>query len=181
MRHQLYSAPTSRVVSGNVIYTVGYGREDFAHLNQRLKGFGILHLIDVRTSPYSRYQAEFRPGVIDRCCEEAGLLYSYRGDVLGGKPSRPELQTDGKADWSKIRAWRTFQTAVGEVIRLADAGPIALLCGCEWASKCHRGGLLSPALEEKGIHVRHIGMDGVARTLEEEIAHQNGGQLGFGF
>lgn len=164
-----------------VIFTVGYGREDFAHLRKRLQAHGIVHLVDVRTSPYSRYQAEFRPGVIDRCCEESGLLYSYRGDLLGGKPSQPALQTDGKADWSKIRAWRPFQTAVGEVIRLAESGPVALLCGCEWAHKCHRGGLLTPAFDEKGINLRHISMDGIARTLEEEVAHQNGGQLGFGF
>lgn len=168
-------------MSEAVIYTVGYGREGFDHLNQRLKACGIVHLVDVRTSPFSRYQAEFRPGVIDRCCEEAGVLYSYQGDLLGGKPTRPELLTDGKADWAKIRAWRPFQTAIGEVARLAESGSIALLCGCEWAHKCHRGGLLSPAFELKGIKVQNIGMDGVVRTLEEEIAHKNGGQLGFEF
>jgi hypothetical protein len=163
------------------IYTVGYGREDFAHLKERLQALGIVHLVDVRTSPYSRYQAEFRPGVIDRCCEEAGLIYAYRGDLLGGKPSQAALQTDGKADWSKVRAWRPFQTAVNEVIRQAESGPVALLCGCEWAHKCHRGGLLTPAFADKGVNLQHIGMDGVPRSLEEEIARQNGGQLGFEF
>lgn len=80
------------------VYTIGYSQDTFAPFEERLAQHDIDLLVDVRSAPYSRYQTDFRYGVIEGLCRQADLEYRYMGDRLGGKPDNPDLLTEGVPD-----------------------------------------------------------------------------------
>ena len=99
--------------------------------------------------------------------EEIGVGYLYMGDALGGKPSDPEL-LDGKGqpDYSKIGATVAFKEGIAELVGLAAESTAAVMCAEESPRKCHRRLLLGPALESRGVTVRHIRKDGALDPAE---------------
>jgi hypothetical protein len=46
-------------------------------------------VLDVRSTPYSRYNPQYNRETIQRTLEEAGIAYAYAGDYLGGRPNDP--------------------------------------------------------------------------------------------
>lgn len=148
-----------------LVYTIGYGNQDWPRTLARLRAFGVRHLVDVRSQPFSRHCPDFRKERLVALAREAGLAYHFLGDRLGGKPAAAELQTAGKPDYAKIAASSGF----AEGLRLVEAmdGPPALLCGCLAPDACHRGRLLSPELEARGHEVVHILGDGTSRRHGE--------------
>lgn len=66
-----------------MLYTIGYGNKPAADLVERLKEYGIKHLIDVRSRPYGRDPQLHRETLKERV-EAAGIVYLWRGNELGG-------------------------------------------------------------------------------------------------
>jgi len=158
------------------VFTIGYSQDTFAPFEERLAQHDIDLLVDVRSAPWSRYQTDFRYGIVEGLCRQAGLDYRYMGDRLGGKPDNPALLTEGAPDHAKIRDWDPFQHALNEIAGLAGSRRIALMCGCAKPLRCHRGTLLAPELIRRGLVVKHIVADGVLLTHEEAESEENGGQ-----
>ncbi len=158
------------------VYTIGYSQDTFAPFEERLAVHDIDLLIDVRSAPYSRYQTDFRYGIVEGLCHQVGLEYRYMGDRLGGKPDNPDLLTEGVPDHEKIRVWEPFQHALDEVAGLAGVRRAALMCGCAKPLRCHRGTLLAPELLRRGLSVKHIVDGGVLLTHAEAEFEETGGQ-----
>lgn len=159
------------------VLTIGYSQDGFEPFEDRLAGHGVQILVDVRSAPYSKYQTDFRYGIIEALCLQAGLRYVFLGDKLGGKPTDPELLTEGRPDYEKIAVGAAFQEGLRQVLALSAEGTVCLMCGCERPMRCHRGKLISPWLIAMGVDVRHIDRQGRAMTQEEAVADETGGQM----
>lgn len=159
------------------VLTIGYSQDGFEPFEERLARHGVQVLADVRSAPYSKYQTDFRYGIIEALCLQAGLQYLFLGDQLGGKPTDPELHTDGRPDYEKIAASAGFQDGLRKVIALAADTTLCLMCGCERPMRCHRGRLIAPWLISMGADVRHIDRAGRALTHDEAITEESGGQM----
>ena len=97
-----------------MILTIGYQRESLQTLRELAENTGGV-IVDVRTSPVSR-----KPGFGRRQLEAAlGALYTWRGDVLGG---RGHVTPEG-IQW--LRDFAASRTAI-------------LLCQCHAPGDCHR-------------------------------------------
>ena len=100
--------------------------------------------------------------------ERAEIGYVYMGDSLGGKPSDPaRYDSGGNPNYRSIRATSTFRQGLGELIKLVEDSTVAVMCAEEDPSKCHRRLLLGPALERRGVTVRHIRKDGTTQGSGE--------------
>ena len=159
------------------ILTIGYSQDTFEPFEERLTPHGVEVLVDVRSAPYSKYQTDFRYGVIEALCLQSGLEYVFMGDKLGGKPTDPELLTDGRPDYVKIGASAKFGNGLEELVFMAGEKTVCLMCACERPMRCHRGRLVSPRLVALGVDVKHIDKDGRAVAHEEAIFDESGGQL----
>ena len=159
------------------VLTIGYSQDTFDPFEERLAKHGVDVLVDVRSAPYSMYQTDFRYGVIEALCLQAGLTYIFLGDKLGGKPTDPELQTDGVPDYEKVAASEGFKEGLAQVAQLTMGHTVCLMCGCEKPLRCHRGTLIAPHLTAAGFDVRHIDRHGQALTHEEAVAEESGGQM----
>ncbi|MFN2225065.1 MAG: DUF488 family protein [Anaerolineae bacterium] len=136
------------------VYSVGHSNhaaEDFVALLQQ---HGIELVVDVRSSPYSRYVPQANRETLARTLEAAGIAYRWAGDRLGGKP-------EGEvADYDQLRASTAFQEGVARLLTLADRRPTAIMCAEGDHRRCHRYKLITPALLDRAVHVLHIQPDG---------------------
>lgn len=140
------------------MYSIGYGKDNFAEFIARIREHGTTHLVDVRTNPYSRYQEDFRGAEFAKNVEAAGLKYVFMGDRLGGKPEWPEVLVEGALEPALLRADQRWREAVDRLLA-AEQNPnrvLMLMCGCSQPHECHRGRVLGEDLLERGVDIQHV-------------------------
>jgi uncharacterized protein (DUF488 family) len=137
-----------------MIHTIGHSNHEFAELLALLRQHGIKMVVDVRSSPYSRYVPQANRETLSRSLESAGIAYRWMGDRLGGKP-------EGVVpDYDKLRSSPAFQQGIADLLKLAVNLSTALMCSEGDHRQCHRHKLITPALLDQGVHVLHIQPDG---------------------
>ena len=68
------------------IYTIGHSNHESEAFLALLQEHDITLLVDVRSSPYSRYVPQANRETLAHALEAAGIGYRWVGDRLGGKP-----------------------------------------------------------------------------------------------
>jgi uncharacterized protein (DUF488 family) len=165
---------------GPTLHTIGYGARSLDSLIEILKTHHIEYLIDVRTSPYSKFKPEFSREALEAVLKTRGLRYVFMGDTIGGQPRDPDCYTDGKVDYEKVRRQGFFQTGV-ERLRKAHERRVraALMCSEGRPEQCHRSKMIGEALAAAGIPLRHIDDDGQLLTQMQVMDRLTGGQFDF--
>src|SRR5215471_13500970 len=85
------------------MHTIGYGARTVEQLIAALQANRIEYLIDVRSSPYSKFKPEFSREPLEAALKARGIRYVFMGDTLGGQPRDADCYTDGKVDYDKVR------------------------------------------------------------------------------
>ncbi len=132
------------------IFTIGHGAlalEEFLH---RLEAHGIKALADVRRFPTSKRHPQFARANLAAALNENGIIYHWLGETLGG------YRTGGYETFTNSD---TFRQGCAELIRLAQAQPLAFLCAELDYRGCHRR-FIAAYLQQRGIEVWHIGKNG---------------------
>ena len=144
------------------IYTIGHSNHEPGAFLKLLHQKGIQILVDVRSSPYSRYVPHANRETLARTLHAGGITYRWLGDRLGGKPNGIA------ADYDKLRASPVFREGIADLLSLAEEGCTTIMCAEGDHRQCHRYRLITPALLDQGIHVLHIQPDGTVIDEEEE-------------
>lgn len=156
------------------IFTIGHGTWTLDSMVTLLRASGVQTLVDVRTSPYSKVQAEFDRPALERASSRKGFEYVYMGDSLGGRPPHADCYTEGQVDYGKVRQRDFFKKGLARLVEGYNQGStVCLLCAEGQPDNCHRSKLLSEALADIGIPVSHFYADGPPRPhvrLWEEAA-----------
>jgi uncharacterized protein (DUF488 family) len=171
---------TSDAPAEPTLHTIGYGARTLDQLVDVLKTHRIEYVLDVRTSPYSRFKPQFSREALEAAFEARGIRYLFLGDTLGGQPRDPACYTDGKVDYETVRRQGFFQAGM-ERLRQVHQQRLraALMCSEGRPEQCHRSKLIGQALAAAGIPVRHIDEDGQLLTQAQVIDRLTGGQLDF--
>ncbi len=156
------------------IWTIGHSNQKQSQFFSLLKQYGVSLLIDVRSSPYSRYVPHFNHDALAEAASEAGIEYRYMGKELGGKRKPP-------LSFARIARTPEFRTAVHELAGLAEKRRVAIVCGEENPAQCHRHMLIAPALMRLDAEVLHIRGDGRMQSYEEVERERHGGQVSLDF
>ena len=119
-----------------------------------LRQHGIELVVDVRSTPYSRYVPQANRENVARTLESAGLGYRWLGDLLGGKPEGIV------GDYDEIRASPSFRVGVDRLLELAAQDRTVIMCSEGDHRQCHRHKLITPVLLERGARVLHIQREG---------------------
>jgi uncharacterized protein (DUF488 family) len=146
------------------VYTVGHSNHPQDAFLALLREHGIELVVDVRSSPYSRYVPQANRETLAQALGQAGFAYRWMGDRLGGKPQGQV------ADYEALRASPSFQEGIGELLALAQDRRVVVMCAEGDHRKCHRHKLITPVLLDQGVTVLHIQPDG--SVVEEEEAPQ---------
>ncbi|MFP5223808.1 MAG: DUF488 family protein [Acidobacteriota bacterium] len=145
----------------NTILTIGHSNHPFEHFLDLLRRHAVTAVADVRSRPYTKYAKHFCREPLERLLRAQSIPYVFLGDLIGGKPDDPSLLgPDGKPDYALIAATPGFALGIERLVTGAATHAIALMCGEEDPSTCHRHHLIAPALTARGVAVRHIRGDG---------------------
>ena len=161
------------VMSELTAFTIGHSNHPVEKLIELLRQHETEVVVDVRSSPYARYATHFNKKDIQRALEPQGIKYLFLGDVIGGKPKREEFYDDeGHVLYSRLSQSPGFQQGITRLIDEIRSHRVALLCGEEDPTDCHRRLLIGPVLVERGVELIHIRGDGRAQTEEELVKEQ---------
>jgi len=162
------------------LYTIGYGARPLDELVAALKTHHIEYLLDVRSSPYSKFKPELTREALEAALKARGIDYVFMGDMLGGQPRDPDCYTDGKVDYEKVRQQPFFQAGLERLRKLHERQlRAAIMCSEGRPEQCHRSKMIGEALVAAGIPVAHIDEDGQLLTQTQVMDRLTGGQLDF--
>jgi len=151
-----------------LIHTVGHSDHTTAAFVDLLRRHGITLVVDVRSQPYSRWAPQFNRETLARDLEDAGIAYRFMGDALGGRPTDPALYDPGQEtpDYQRVEQAPAYQAGIDQLLELARAQRVAVMCGEGDRRRCHRHLLIAQTLLGRGVRVLHIQPDGT--TVEGE-------------
>jgi len=152
------------------LYTIGhsiYEPQDFVSL---LKKNNINTIVDVRSTPYSRFASQYNREILKHYLKENKICYIFMGDLLGARYEDENLLfDDGKVNFKKVQEIKSFQDGVTRLDKGITKGyNISLMCSEKEAFDCHRFGLISEFLNKIEIDVKHIYPDKVVSQEELE-------------
>ena len=81
-----YAEPTS--LDDKALYTIGHSNGSFARLVDLLRLHDVHTVVDVRSTPFSRYLPQFNCDSMAEGLYGHGHTYVHMGDTLGGRPSQ---------------------------------------------------------------------------------------------
>jgi uncharacterized protein (DUF488 family) len=151
------------------VYTVGHSThslEEFINLIRDVDGEVV---VDVRSSPYSRRSPDFGRHALDHGLREYGIGYRFLGETLGGRPPDPALYQDGQVQYDRLANDARFIASSNVVAEGARRRRLVLLCAEADPLQCHRGLVVAPALEDRGVDVVHILPDGHLESQSESM------------
>ena len=176
-RRLCYTEKQIAMTASGRVFTIGHGAHTRAALLEELARAQVQYVVDVRSAPYSRHQPEFSKESLERFLSENGVGYVFMGDLLGGRPKDDDCYTDGKVDYTKVRAKGFFRRGIARLLNAYRQGlNVCLLCSEGRPSDCHRAKLVGAALADEGIEVLHLLPDGTRRSQEEVIVELTDGQ-----
>jgi uncharacterized protein (DUF488 family) len=152
----------------HVIYTIGHSNLDLKQFIDLLILNEIELLIDVRSSPYSKYVPHFNSHRLSKSLITVGINYRYLGDKIGGKPSSDEFYLDGKVIYPLIRTTEKYKKGIIELIKFSKEYKTVIMCAEKNPNNCHRYLLIIPSLVEKGLEVIHIYESGIINDENKE-------------
>ncbi|MBY0357733.1 MAG: DUF488 domain-containing protein [Candidatus Obscuribacterales bacterium] len=163
-----------------VVYTIGHSTHSLDDFLALLEQHKIEVLVDVRSSPYARYAVHFSGDPLQIALRNTSYKYLFLGKELGGKPKDANFyDQEGRLRYDLISQSHSFKSGIARLLKGQETYRIALMCGEEDPSNCHRRHLISPALAQHGIKVLHIRKDGQLNTnddlvsADEKIRRQN--------
>lgn len=140
-----------------MIYSIGHGTKKIEAFLNELSSFKISYLVDVRTSPYSKYNPQFNREMLKNDLEYAGITYVYLGGNLGGLPSDRSCYVDGKVDYDLIKEKDFFKEGLKRLIIANEKNlNVAIMCSESKPEECHRSKLIGQELLKQNISLVHI-------------------------
>lgn len=157
---------------GTAVFTVGHSNHPPEVFLELLRRHDVEVAVDVRSSPYSAYATHFNKGPLESLLRTAGIKYLFLGDAVGGRPAGDEFyDAEGRVLYDRLAGSERFQEGIERLVRGAAGYRVALVCGEEDPTGCHRRLLIGRVLRERGIALYHIRGDGRLES-EEELARE---------
>ena len=156
-----------------LLYTIGHSNHSVGDFIQLLDDNGVMVLVDVRTTPLSRYVTQFNRDNLEHVLPEHQIEYVYAGKFLGGRPADPgcykkrSLPAEGvdylhEVDYPEVMKRDWFLKGIERLLQLADEQTTAIMCTEEDPAQCHRHHLITKYLLQAHpeVTVKHIRGDG---------------------
>jgi len=157
-----------------VLYTIGHSNHPLDRFLELLKRHGIEVVVDVRSRPYSKYTPHFSKDAIEGHLQRVGLKYLFLGRELGGQPDDEQYYDEaGHVLYWKLAQSPAFRDGLERLKQGSRKYRVALMCGEEDPSLCHRRLLIARVLFEQGIPLEHIRGDGELESEEALRGREN--------
>jgi hypothetical protein len=143
----------------STLYSIGHGIKSMEEFVDELLSFGIQFLIDVRSSPFSKWAPQFNQGTIENWLKHVGIKYAYMGDTIGGRPLNDNCyDSEGYFDYKIMAMEPIFQQGLKRLVNANNQHYlVAIMCSESDPSECHRSKLIGRELYfNYDIEMQHI-------------------------
>ncbi len=171
---EMYSPFKEDLIEGKpqavrTIYSIGYGMRSQEGFLNTIGMMGIDTVVDVRSTPRSRFTPQFDADTLYETLIDKGLGYYIAGERLGGRPADFSLyDSKGRVDWQALTESEPYKEGIEAVKKLSAEGHIvAIVCAEGDPLYCHRFGTVSRTLAEEGFNLKHILPNG------EVVSHED--------
>jgi uncharacterized protein (DUF488 family) len=141
---------------GNNIYTIGHSTHSTDEFLNLLETHKINAIVDVRSSPYSKFNPQFNRETIEDQLKKNGIQYVYLGKELGPRSDNPHCYKNGKAVYNLIAATDFFKEGLNRLQKGIEKYKIALMCAEKDPITCHRMILICRKIRDKDMQIYHI-------------------------
>jgi len=183
------------------VWTIGHSNHPLEEFLGLLEQHRIQLLVDVRSSPYSRYASQFNRDAIQGPLRAQAVEYLFLGDLLGGRAEDGQFyDREGYVLYDRLAQSPEFQQGIQRLLKEFDqpqpptlnpqpstlnsqpstlnsqpstlSRRMALMCGEEDPTNCHRRLLVGRVLRGRGVEVMHIRAAGRVQSEEEVAAEE---------
>lgn len=141
------------------IYSIGHGHKTIEEFVEELRSFNVEYVIDVRSTPFSKWAEHFNKGFFENVLKKYNIKYLYMGDVIGGRPLNDACYDDeGYFDYKKMAEVPTFINGLTRLVTAYTKGcVVSVMCSETEPFQCHRSKLIGRELYFKyNINMKHI-------------------------
>jgi len=142
------------------IFTIGYAPHTLDSFVDALEKHKINVVADVRSSPYSKFKADFNQNVLEKFLKTKNIRYIFFGDVLGARVDDSACYVEGKVDFNLVAQSQKFKEGLQRILKGMGNFRIALMCAEKDPLTCHRTILIARNIQLSGMGVKHILADG---------------------
>ena len=152
------------------IYTIGHSNYTIERLIDMLRHYNINCVVDIRGTPYSKYNIQFDKETIRYTLSKAGFIYIYMAKELAAKRINKEsYNEEGYSDFEKVIKEKEFLEGIERLKNGCNKGyNIVLLGAMQEPIRCHRSILVGKALRKCGFNVKHI-LDDYSTASQDDI------------
>jgi uncharacterized protein (DUF488 family) len=153
-----------------MIYTVGHSNHPIERFLALLRPHGITAVADVRSTPYSRFNPQFRREKLHAALAGAGIQYVFLGQELGARSQDPACyDPDARVSYAKLAKTELFRKGIARLGAGMADHRISLMCAEREPLECHRTILVARELVREGVPVTHILGDGSLESHEHAL------------
>ena len=122
------------------IFTIGHSNYPVEKLIDMLKFYNINCVVDVRGTPYSKYNIQYNKETIKNTLIKAGFVYIYMAKEFAAKrENKISYNKEGYSDFEKVIQEEDFKNGVKRLENGCKKGfRIALLGAMQDQIRCHR-------------------------------------------
>jgi uncharacterized protein (DUF488 family) len=153
-----------------MIHTVGHSNHPIERFLGLLQPHGITAVADVRSTPYSRFNPQYRREKLQAALAGVGIQYVFLGEELGARSQDPACyDPDGRVSYTRLAKTLLFRNGIERLKTGMVEHRISLMCAEREPLECHRTILVSRELVREGVAVTHILGDGSLETHEQAM------------
>lgn len=153
-----------------LLFTIGHSTYDVNYFIRVLKKYNINCVVDIRGTPYSKYNVQFDKEIIRYTLTKAGFIYIYMAKEFAAKRINKEsYNEEGYSDFELVVNEKDFLDGIERLKNGCNKGyRIALLGAMQEPIRCHRSILVGRALIKYGFNVKHI-LDDSSIASQDDI------------
>ena len=150
------------------LFTIGHSNHSLNHFLELLLAYQVSAIIDVRSSPYSKYSPHFNKDLLEGALRGVDIDYVFLGRELGAHRSEDGCYIDGQAKYDRIAQLPTFRRGLEIVLQGVEHCRVALMCSESDPITCHRTILVCRELKRicPDLKITHILGDGTEEQQE---------------
>ena len=115
------------------IYTLGHSNYPFDKFIEILKKYDINCVVDIRSTPYSKYNTQYNKEFLHETLKNLGYTYIYMADEFGAKrKTKVSYNDEGYADFDKVIIEDEFKRGIERLkVGCSKNYKIVLLCSMQ--------------------------------------------------
>jgi len=139
------------------IYLIGHGNMKLDEFLEILNGKKVDMLVDVRSTPFSKYVPDFNKENLKEFLPKNNIDYIHMGSILGGRQSE---------DFNKYMNSNEFKKGIVILQEGINGSRAAIMCSESDYRKCHRK-LIGLKLADEGFTVEDISKKGIIQKVNQ--------------